>query len=232
MQQIEISHSILERGSKNAERAIRFERTGVLARSDDDEMVRPALEGFAARYNKLFMQKRRFVVLVRGAFEKSIGNGRQVDFIADHDKDIVYGRAEVLHHADGVAFRFVLPKSPTGYALRKMVANYRRSDISVGAKILNSETRVIGGRDVVFVTEASLDDISAVENGAVALCNARIIDAAKEPSLKDNSKFLMLDTIAAELGRAADTRRQNLARLERLGDDGNRLHRAVQALRG
>jgi phage head maturation protease len=206
----------LERGSKNAARAIRFERTGVLAKSDDDEMALPALEGFCARYDKVFVQKGRLVVVVRNAFEKSIGNGLMVDFINDHDKNFRYGRAEVLHHTDGVAFRFILPKSPTGYALRKMVANYRRSDISVGATVLEQETRVVAGRNVVFVTEASLDDISAVQNGAVGLCNARIIDASKEPPLKDNCKFLMLESIGQELGRAMDTRRQNIARLENL----------------
>jgi phage head maturation protease len=213
---ININPSDLERGSKNAARAIRFQTTGVLARSDDDEMIRPALEGFAARYNKLFLQKGRLVVLVKNAFEKSIGNGRTVDFRNNHDNNFTYGRAEVLHHTDGVAFRFVLPASVSGYALRKMVANYRRSDISIGARVIAAETKVVAGRNVEFVTEAALDEISAVQDGALALCNARIIDAAKEPSLGENCKYLMLETIAQELGRATNTRRQNIARLENL----------------
>jgi len=218
MRPIDIPPSVLERGSKDAARALRFQRTGVLAKSDDDEMASPALQGYAARYGKLFSHKGTAAVFVRGAFKKSIGDGQKIDLIHSHDDSVVYGRADVLHDDEGVAFRFLLPKTPRGYALRKMAISYAMPDISVGARILKSAKQMVDGIDVLFITEAKLEEISLVKDGAVPHSNATVIDAAKEPSFRDsvNRGRVLLDSATLEVLRNLNSMHRNAARLESL----------------
>jgi HK97 family phage prohead protease len=162
------------------------------------------IDGLATAYNRVHQHptKGHLEVMVEGCFAKSLASGRQIDFCLDHDRAITVGSTRaglVLEDAaDGLLFRLEVPANHVGAAAARMVEINQKASMSVGYRIVASETLNIGGHDVRFITEAELEEISLCRNGAVPNTFAMIADSrmSPRPTAKERSVEFRLEHLA------------------------------------
>jgi hypothetical protein len=111
----------------------------------------------------------------------------------------------------GAAARPSAPETPQPCSARD------RDNCSVAYRVLEDEHREISGRNVRFITKASLEEITLCRVGAIRGTFARIVDADNEPAPRDGQRSDVLKIAAAlkpldyELRGFRRTLRQGLA---------------------
>ena len=174
-------------------------------------MTSKALIGYAARWNQTTEQHwGTYKRLAPGAFDKSLASGSRIEFTINHIDDQCVGsnRDDLQLYSDdyGLAYRFRIPETPLGRQLRLTAESKKDHGVSVGFywHSAKKETRWIDGREVIYISEAELYEISLVGSGAIKDAFATYGHVDYSISLPDECKSgkYRYDAAAVRLRRA------------------------------
>jgi HK97 family phage prohead protease len=153
----------------------------------DDAGAKPhfCVEGLGLEFEKLIVNKLGETILFEpNSFDKYFESGRRPEMWLRHNSSNVIGSNVELCLLDkGIAFRFPLPDTPSGKAVKDMVLSGEQTSISVGFTQLIARDEVHCGHTVTHIEEAEIREISVCPRGACATAFVRLIDAHKEPPL-------------------------------------------------
>jgi HK97 family phage prohead protease len=155
--------------------------------SDGKPMRQPALQGWAAIYNKAFEHSRRVVYLKSGCFISTIHDGKRKRLLLDHNDAHEVGSTDVglefENSLKGLAFRMPLAGNPSARRIADTVGAAERACASVGIRFTEHRTYEVDGLDVDIVDKAELFELSLVSQGAIANTFARVVDLEYEEKL-------------------------------------------------
>jgi HK97 family phage prohead protease len=181
----------LERGHVKAERYLQGRRLFAksnAAKTEPDDEPRLCVEGLGLEFDTLIANKiGEIIIFEPTAFDDYFASGKRPEFWIGHDKDkVVGGNVELAILNEGVAFRFELPNTTHGIAVKDSVLSGEQTGISVGFTELNARDEIHFGRNVHRILEASIREVSVVPRGASKKAFCRIIDANREPRLGES----------------------------------------------
>jgi HK97 family phage prohead protease len=127
-----------------------------------------ALTGIAVYYGKtIFNHHGENKMVLAGAFSKTLYTKSPVSLLLNHQDEYLVGRniLELYSNDEALFFRARLPDTAFGRCARDMAVNLKCSGISIGFDYQGAkkEARMIDGVEVTCVVEASLYEISFVE---------------------------------------------------------------------
>jgi HK97 family phage prohead protease len=196
----------------------RFAKCNVAKVTPDDE---PSfcVEGLGLEFDKLIANKvGEIIIFEPTAFDLYFASGKRPEFWIGHDKTKVVGsNVELCLLNEGVAFRFPLPNTACGKAVRDMVLSGERTSISIGFTELNGRDEIHFGHNVHRIVEASVREVSLVTTGASKAAFARIINANAEPPLHEsvNTTMFGLEFDLHNVRRLSDDNQFSLRQLKR-----------------
>ena len=170
----------------------RFAKSDVAETEIDDE-PRFCAEGLGLEFDTLIVNKVGEIILFEPtSYDAYFSSGKRPEFWVGHDSTKVVGsNVELSILNEGVAFRFELPNTMLGKAVKDAVLSGEKTSISVGFVELKGHDEIHFGRKVHHITEASIREISVVPVGASKKAFCRIIDANREPSLDESVNTVM-----------------------------------------
>lgn len=129
------------------------------------------LVGRATKYGKVFQHNGQFIVLMPGACSEAILSGKSVRLLVDHDESklVTSSRSGLLQfrpEKDGLSFVAQLPDTVAGREAAWLAAS-GSAGMSISGQWIRSETKRLGGEDVLLVREIALEEISICRRGAV-----------------------------------------------------------------
>jgi HK97 family phage prohead protease len=196
----------------------RFARANV-ARADSNDEPRLCVEGLGLEFDTLIANKVGEIIRFEPtAFDKYFASGKRPEFWIGHNKDkVVGGNVELSILNEGLAFRFPLPNTAQGKAVKDMVLAGEHTSISVGFTELNARDEVYFGHKVHHILEASIREVSVVPVGASKKAFCRIIDANYEPQLHQsvNTTMFGIEQDLHDIKRLQDDNQFNLRQLKR-----------------
>lgn len=169
-------------------------------------MTTLALQGFATRYHKPYVDEHGVSALDRGCFSDSIRSGQEIHFLRDHDGarrvGSTRGGLTLYDCDDGLAFRLENPPATVVDAIR---SGSRRS-MSIGFGNKNVER--VRADSVVFnlVRQAELVEISLVHRPAISNTCISVVDLDETGTLQHcvDSGALALRGASTALSNAVD----------------------------
>jgi HK97 family phage prohead protease len=181
---------------------------------------RPALRGYACVYGQTFNRNGTLHAFLPGCFTASLASRRDVKLQLEHDEHIVFGSTasgglSFVDTDEGLAFEFEIPAGQSGAVAASLVASENRTDVSVGADIIETVTRNFHGHDVRMITRAELREASICKEGAVALSHVRVVDLADSLSLRDELKHGVV-MLSARMNENATTVKRTARSIARL----------------
>jgi HK97 family phage prohead protease len=165
------------------------------------------IDGIATKYNYALFHDGKLKVIMPGAFDISMEYDAPVEMWIDHDKSLKIGdsRTNLELHSDeyGLGFRLRLDNSTLASHARSLVESKAYTEMSVGYDHVKTDTREIGGKSVLFILQARLQEISLVQAGCVTTTHAQIsdIDTCGSLALDCKSMKFRVDNSYAELQR-------------------------------
>lgn len=167
---------------------------------------RLAVQGFATRYLRSYVDERGVSTLAPGCFSGSIRSGEEIAFLRDHAVGRRVGSTKggltFYDCADGLAFRMEDPPASVVNAVR---SGERRS-MSVGFSYGKVEKMRADGVEFNLVRQADLVEISLVHRPAIKNTCISIVDLDETGSLRhcvETGSFALLGARAA-LSNAVD----------------------------
>jgi HK97 family phage prohead protease len=155
---------------------------------NDDADAEPlfCIEGLGLEFEKLIVNKLGETILFEPpSFDKYFESGRRPEMWLGHNSSKVIGsNVELCLLDEGIAFRFQLPNTASGKAVKDMVLSGEQTSISVGFTQLGARNEVHFGHTVTHIYEAEIREISVVPVGACKTAFVRVIDANNEPPLR------------------------------------------------
>ncbi|MBW8285058.1 MAG: HK97 family phage prohead protease [Rhizobium sp.] len=145
---------------------------------------RLAIQGFATRYHKPYVDEHGVSALDRGCFSDSIRSGQEIHFLRDHDGarrvGSTRGGLTLYDCDDGLAFRLENPPATVVEAIR---SGSRRS-MSIGFG--NKSIERVRADSVMFnlIRKADLGEISLVHRPAISNTSVSIVDLDEVGSLQ------------------------------------------------
>jgi HK97 family phage prohead protease len=131
-----------------------------------------SVEGYASTYDRDLGDD----VIVPGAFQKSLGNGRPVRFLYQHDHRQVLGKTLALTEDDrGLFGRFHISKTPLGETVRTLLRDGALDSFSIG--YLSKEEELDKKAGVRSIKEVELLEVSVV---SIPMQPAALVTAVKE----------------------------------------------------
>jgi phage head maturation protease len=155
--------------------------------SDNRELKRPGIQGFACLHDKAFFASGRWRAMKTGAFINTIFDGKPKQLLFEHNPKEVLAESgiEFENCLDGLAFRMPLSASRRPFDIYDAVMDNSKPCLSIGGEVV--EHTVIKPQDGVewdYVSKASLSEISLCYEGAVSGTFAKIVDIdEEEPNL-------------------------------------------------
>lgn len=162
-------------------------------RDDADNEPRFCVEGLGLEFDTLIANKVGEIIRFEPtAFDNYFASGKRPEFWIDHNKDkVVGGNVELCILNEGLAFRFLLPNTAHGKAVKDMVLAGEHTSISVGFTELKARDDVHFGHKVHHILEAEIREVSVVSVGASKKAFCRIIDSNCEPPLHESVNTTM-----------------------------------------
>jgi HK97 family phage prohead protease len=128
-------------------------------------------------------------MFARGCFTNALASGRCIRLQDDHDPMKVLATTdrglELLDSDDGLLFRIEMSNLKNGKTIAKLVEDGSRSCVSAGGEIVASRNVKYGNHTVRVLDEVHLNEISLVQEGAVARAFAFVSNDALTPSIRD-----------------------------------------------
>jgi HK97 family phage prohead protease len=156
--------------------------------ADVDDEPHFCVEGLSIETEKLLVNKLGETIWFEPtAFDDDIASGNKPELWHSHDKTKVVGsNVELCAVNVGVAFRFQLPNTTLGQAVKDMVLSGEQNSVSIGFTEVKTRDEVHFGHKVRHIEQASIREVSICPRGASSKAFARIIDANKEPPLRES----------------------------------------------
>ena len=166
------------------------------------------IEGIATKYNSVLFHDGMFKVLMPGAFDICLKNDAPVEMWLEHNESLRLGdtktNLDLFSDDYGLHFRLRLDDSEISWHARSLVASKAYTECSIGYDRAKTGTREIDGKQVLFIYQARLEEVSLVQNGAVKTTHATVNDLDQCGSLADDCKSMKFrcDNAYVELERA------------------------------
>jgi HK97 family phage prohead protease len=196
----------------------RFAKSNV-TNTDRDGEPRYCVEGLGLEFDTLIANKVGEIIRFEPtAFDNYFASCKRPEFWIGHNKDkVVGGNVEVCILNEGLAFRFPIPNTAQGKAVKDMILAGEHTSISVGFTELNARDEVLFGHNVHHIIEASIREVSVVPIGASKNAFCRIIDANLEPPLHEsvNTTLFGIEHDLHNIKRLIDDNQFNLRQLKR-----------------
>jgi HK97 family phage prohead protease len=196
----------------------RFAKSNAAAADTDDE-PRLCVEGLGLEFDTLIANKVGEIIRFEPtAFDNYFASGKRPEFWIGHNKDkVVGGNVELCILNEGLAFRFPIPNTAQGKAVKDMILAGEHTSISVGFTELNARDEVLFGHNVHHIIEASIREVSVVPIGASKKAFCRIIDANREPPLHEsvNTTLFGIEHDLHNIKQLKDDNQFNLRQLKR-----------------
>ena len=147
----------------NEKRAINFEQ-GEVRFKDDDKRT---LEGYASIFNTPTDLGSFSEVIVSGAFTRALNEGQDVRALVEHDPARIIGRTknntlELREDEKGLFTRIELPDTSVGRDLAALVERGDIDAMSFGFTVRSDRWERSEGKNVRYIEDVDLFDISAV----------------------------------------------------------------------
>ena len=147
----------------NEKRAINFEQ-GEVRFKDDDKRT---LEGYASIFNTPADLGSFSEVIVSGAFTRALNEGQDVRALVEHDPARIIGRTknntlELREDEKGLFTRIELPDTSVGRDLAALVERGDIDAMSFGFTVRSDRWERSEGKNVRYIEDVDLFDISAV----------------------------------------------------------------------
>jgi HK97 family phage prohead protease len=170
-----------------------FAKSAHYAEPPADREPNFCIEGLGVSFETLIINKDGETIWFEpGAFDNYFASGRQPEMWLGHDKNRVVGsNVELCVLDEGIAFRFQLPDTAYGKAVKDMVLSGEQTSISVGFTQLSIRNEVHFGHNVIHILEAEIREVSLCPRGACKKAFARLIDANHEPPLHESVNSAM-----------------------------------------
>ncbi|NML73074.1 hypothetical protein HHL25_02935 [Rhizobium sp. S-51] len=167
---------------------------------------RLAIQGFATRYRKAYIDENGICALMPGCFSSSIRSGQEIHFLRDHDGARRVGSTmsglTLYDCEDGLAFRLEAPPNSVLDAVR---SGHRRS-MSIGITIGKHEKVRADGVEFNLIRKADLGEISLVHRPAIRNTCVSVVDLDETGTLQHcvDSGALALRGASTALSNAVD----------------------------
>ena len=147
----------------NEKRAINFEQ-GEVRFKDEDKRT---LEGYASIFNTPTDLGSFSEVIVAGAFKRALDEGQDVRALVEHDPARIIGRTknntlELREDEKGLFTRIELPDTSVGRDLAALVERGDIDAMSFGFTVRSDRWERSEGKNVRYIEDVDLFDISAV----------------------------------------------------------------------
>ena len=152
--------------------------------------------GYATCYNQIVVRNHTSILVLPGAFSKSLESNSLVRLLLNHfENQYIGSTSDVLtlwnDGSTGLAFGVSsIPDTKHGLYLRYMAEDAKYDSVSIGFDYLNAQkvTRTISGTDVVCIVSADLEEVSIISGYDGGACKKSFIAYGNFDSLPEECR--------------------------------------------